>query len=209
MISANEESDLSSKSSTIIVTGSFLDINIEKPKVDLIVTSPPYVTSYEYADLHQLSSLWLNYVEDYRDLRRGSIGSLYQEYNFNKEWKRLNDTGSRIVARLIDQQKSKARSVARYFLDMQMVAQKSYEMLNDHGMALFVIGNTKYKGVLIDNAKHLSESLRDSGYSQVMATKRKISQKTLTPYRDAKGKFTADSGGRKVYSEEFIIIGRK
>src|SRR3989344_4540177 len=26
--------------------------------VDLIVTSPPYVTSYEYADLHQLSLLW-------------------------------------------------------------------------------------------------------------------------------------------------------
>jgi len=209
MISANEESDLSSKSSTIIVTGSFLDINIEKPKVDLIVTSPPYVTSYEYADLHQLSSLWLNYVEDYRDLRRGSIGSLYQEYNFNKEWKRLNDTGSKIVARLIDQQNSKARSVAKYFLDMQMVAQKSYEMLNDHGMALFVIGNTKYKGVLIDNAKCLSESLRDSGYSQVMATRRKISQKILTPYRDAKGRFTTNSGGRKVYSEEFIIIGRK
>lgn len=29
------------------------------PQIDLIVTSPPYVTSYEYADLHQLSSLWL------------------------------------------------------------------------------------------------------------------------------------------------------
>ncbi|MBI2862084.1 MAG: hypothetical protein HYX89_04620 [Chloroflexi bacterium] len=27
--------------------------------VSLVVTSPPYVTSYEYADLHQLSALWL------------------------------------------------------------------------------------------------------------------------------------------------------
>jgi len=47
------------------------------PKVDLIISSPPYVTSYEYADLHQLSTLWLQYASDYRDLRKGSIGSMY------------------------------------------------------------------------------------------------------------------------------------
>ena len=35
----------------------------DTPKIDLLITSPPYVTSYEYADLHQLSSLWLNYTE--------------------------------------------------------------------------------------------------------------------------------------------------
>ena len=209
MISANEESDLISDSLTDIETGNFLDEDIQIPKVDLIVTSPPYVTSYEYADLHQLSSLWLNYAEDYRDLRKGSIGSLHQDYNFNKEWKRLNDTGGKIVARLIDQQKPKARAVAKYFLDMQEVAQKSYGMLNRTGMALFVIGNTTYKGVLIDNAMHLSESLRNAGFSKIIATKRKISQKILTPYRDAKGKFTTNSGGRKIYSEEFIIIGEK
>ncbi len=209
MISANDESDLSSTSSVNIITGSFLDGNMRNPKVDLIVTSPPYVTSYEYADLHQLSSLWLDYAEDYRDLRKGSIGSIYHEYNFNREWKRLNDTGSKIVARLLDQHKSKARSVAKYFLDMQSVAEKAYSMLNNHGMALFVIGNTEYKGVRIDNAKHLSTSLIDAGFSEVMVTKRKISRKTLTPYRDKKGKFTTNASGRKVYSEEFILIGRK
>ncbi len=31
--------------------------------VDLVVTSPPYVTSYEYADLHQLTALWFSYTE--------------------------------------------------------------------------------------------------------------------------------------------------
>ena len=32
--------------------------------ISLIVTSPPYVTSYEYADLHQLTALWLEYTKD-------------------------------------------------------------------------------------------------------------------------------------------------
>lgn len=209
MISANEQNDLSGNSATQIVTGNFLDENMKKPMVDLIVTSPPYVISYEYADLHQLSSLWLGFTEDYRDLRNGAIGSEQQNYNFDKEWKRLNSTGNKIVSRLLNQQKSKAYSIAKYFLDMQAVTQKSYQMLNNGGMALFVIGNTKYKEVLIDNAKHLAESLKDSGFTKILATKRKISKKILTPYRDENGKFTTVASGRKVYSEEFIIVGRK
>jgi hypothetical protein len=32
-------------------------IPVKDDNVDLIITSPPYVTSYEYADLHQLTAL--------------------------------------------------------------------------------------------------------------------------------------------------------
>lgn len=209
MFAANEGNDGLGNASSEIVTGSFLSSDTSAPKVDMIVTSPPYVTSYEYADLHQLSSLWLGFADDYRDLREGAIGSLHHEYNFTREWKRLNNTGTRIVSLFLDQHKSKARSVAKYFLDMQKVAEKSFDMLNENGLALFVIGNTEYKGVRVDNAKHLAESLKSAGFSNVQATKRKISNKILTPYRDELGKFSSDASGRKVYSEEFILIGRK
>jgi hypothetical protein len=175
----------------------------------MIITSPPYVTSYEYADLHQLSSLWLGFVKDYRELREGSIGSRYHVYNFERELKHLNNTGTQIVFKLLDKNKSKARSVAKYYLDMQQVTTICYSMLSDNGMALFVIGNTEFKGVKIDNACHLAESLQNSGFSEVLVTKRKISMKILTPYRDQQGRFTKDSEGRKIYSEEFILIGRK
>jgi len=209
MLTANSEINNLSNTTSDVVTGNFLDDSWDIPIIDIIITSPPYVTSYEYADLHQLSSLWLGYVDDYRVLRNGTIGSLHQDYNFNKELKRLNTTGLKIVSLLLDQHKSKARSVAKYFLDMQRVAQKSFSILNKKGVALFVIGNTEYKNVRIDNAKHLSEALFEAGFTEVSVTKRKISNKILTPYRDKRGKFTSNSNGRKVYSEEFIIIGRK
>jgi methylase of polypeptide subunit release factors len=209
MMSANKESDVISGSKTEIITANFLNPSLKRPKVDLIITSPPYVTSYEYADLHQLSLLWLGYTKDHRELREGSIGSLHHIYNFDRELKRLNDTGSNIVFRLIEKDKAKARSVAKYFLDMQQVARVSYEMLEDKGMALFVIGNTEYKGVRIENARHLCESLIESGFQEICVTKRKITGKILTPYRNNAGKFTTDKNSRKVYSEEFIVIGRK
>ncbi len=209
MLIANQEAGILFNGYSKIVTNNFLNVKTNAPCVDMIITSPPYVTSYEYADLHQLSSLWLEFAEDYRDLREGSIGSLYHQYDFNGEWKRLNETGFKIVSRLLCQYKSKARSVTKYFLDMQRAAEKIYGMLTLGGIAVFVIGNTEYKDVRIDNAKHLSESLLHSGFKKVMVTKRKISNKILTPYRDTRGKFTTNSTGRKIYNEEFILIGIK
>jgi len=209
MISACESIPSADFGKTDVVQMNFLDEEKSVPDVDIIITSPPYVTSYEYADLHQLSSLWLGYADDYRALRKGSIGSLTQDFLFKKKLRWLNKTGKGIVNKLQKNIPEKARDVAKYFWDMQHVAKRACKMLNDSGLAVFVIGNTEYKGVLVDNAKHLAESLFDAGFSEVSVTKRKISKKNLTPYRDKKGHFTSNARGRKVYSEEFILIGRK
>lgn len=61
MITANIDNEVDSSHHATIKTESILNQNFKHPFVDLIVTSPPYVTSYEYADLHQLSTLWLGY----------------------------------------------------------------------------------------------------------------------------------------------------
>lgn len=187
-----------------------LDVNIDKPFVDLIVTSPPYVTSYEYADLHQLSTLWLEYTDDFRLLREGTIGSLYHSKEFDKNLKRLNNVGQDIVFKMYPIDKRKTRSIAQYYIDMQSTVHKVVEMLNPGGACLFVIGNTEYKGVKIDNAKHLTECLLAEGMVNIEVDRRKISNKILTPYRDTNGKFASVKGScRKVYSEEFVIFARK
>lgn len=209
MISACKDIPKRDFGNTNVVRMNFLEKKENVPTVDMIITSPPYVTSYEYADLHQLSSLWLDYSSDYRDLRKGSIGSITSNFPFKEKLDELNETGGDIIKKLMVSIPGKARDVAKYYWDMQCVANRSYEMLESGGMAVFVIGNTEYKGVHIDNAKHLAESLLNAGFSQINVTKRKISKKNLTPYRDNQGHFTSDSCGRKVYSEEFIIIGRK
>lgn len=180
------------------------------PKVDLVITSPPYVTSYEYADLHQLSSLWLGFTDDYRELRRGSIGSVYNVDDFQINVDLLNKVGKKIVLKLtknVDSY-SKVRSVARYYLDMQNVVKRCSEMLNVGGMAFFVVGDTEYKGVKILNSEHLIEALKENGFSDIKVAKRKISKKMLTPYRDNTGKFSSDKTQRAIYHEELIISGR-
>lgn len=74
------ENDVVKTSKTIIECRNALNIQ-KRGFANLIISSPPYVTSYEYADLHQLSSLWLGYANDYRDLRKNSIGSSHNSYD--------------------------------------------------------------------------------------------------------------------------------
>lgn len=209
MKNAFRESSAEGASEVRILTANFLKLGKARGDIDMVITSPPYVTSYEYADLHQLSSLWLGYAKDYRDLRNGSIGSAQHDLDFNREVKRLNTVGSQIVFGLFDQDKGIARAAANYFLDMQVVAARCHKLLRKNGLALFVIGNTEYKGVRLDNAAHLAESLLRGGFSSVRAAKRKMSGKILTPYRSATGKFSSSGDGRHVYGEEFVLIAAK
>ena len=210
MISAYEQSGICKKGKITIETTNFLKQQLKRPKVDMIVTSPPYVTSYEYADLHQLSSLWLDFTQDYRELRQGSIGSIYHSEKFKIEDFKLNEIAQDTISSLCEKiETSKLKSIARYFSDMQKVSKLAFNMLNDRGLALFVIGNTEYKGIKIDNARHLAFSLKNAGFTKFHITKRNITSKFLTPYRDNVGKFTNNKECRKVYAEEFIVIGEK
>lgn len=209
MRAANRESLIEETPAVNIETINFLNKEINEPFVDLVITSPPYVTSYEYADLHQLSSLWLDYTNDYKLLRKGTIGSLYHGSDYNEDLQQLNISGKYIVEELFKVDRNKARAAAKYFVDMQKTITKTYKLLNRNGIALFVIGNTEYKSVKINNAKHLVESMLAANFVSIDVNRRKISKKILTPYRDKKGKFTTDQNSRKVYSEEFIIIGKK
>ena len=193
----------------IIRNGNFLTAG-PTPPFDLIVTSPPYVSSYDYADLHQLSLLWLDFVQDYRELRKDMIGNRYGVNTVaNSVMSQLPKATKGILDRLIERDRHKANAVAKYFLDIEKSIQKCWSILRRNGMAVFVIGNTSYRGVEIDNAGHLASCMRIAGFQSIKTISRKMSLKTLTPYRDSIGRFTKQTGQKEVYAKEFIVVGHK
>lgn len=172
---------------------------------DLIITSPPYVTSYEYADLHQLSSLWLGYTHDYTKLRTNSIGTKYNIHLNGKEC--IPPTADKIINLFPDG--AQKRSILNYYSDMLKVTQRCYEILNESGICIFVIGDTELRGHKIENARCLAESLIIKGFQIEQISKRRVENKFLPSHRDKNGKFSSDKSDRKIYSQEYIIIGRK
>ncbi|WKN43390.1 DNA methyltransferase [Tunicatimonas pelagia] len=197
------------KANADIVTCNFLKTKKKIPPIDLLVTSPPYVTAYEYADLHQLSTLWLGFTDNYRTLRKGTIGSLYHTNISNHNIKSLNKTGRHICNSMSTIDNKKALTIAKYFIDLEGTVSKCYKIMSKKSVSIFVIGNTSYKKVKIDNANYLIECMQDNGFKNVEIYKRKVQSKILTPYRNEQGKFTSNPDKKDVFSFEFVVSGMK
>ena len=137
---------------------------VKKNSVDLIVSSSPYVTSYEYADLHQLSTLWLDLAGDLKEYRKEFIGTSYKHYD-HKALK--GQIASEIVSNMVPKSKKKAKEIEAFFIDMQEVFDESYKILRPGGRCCYVIGNTKLRGVDIHNAEAFAESLQHAGLNWI------------------------------------------
>lgn len=181
---------------------------IPEDSVDLIVSSSPYVTSYEYADLHQLSTLWLDLAGDLKEYRKQFIGTSYKYYE-DKSLK--SQIASKIVDEMEKKSRKKAKEIEAFFIDMQEVFNESFRILKPGGRCCYVIGNTKLRGVDILNAEVFADSLQHSGFKLDRLIKREIPLKILPQTRDEKtGRFASrDKADAQAYPTEYIVIGLK
>jgi hypothetical protein len=149
----------------------------------------------------------LGYAENYTELRADSIGSSYGIEAKDKP-DDLTPTAAKIVE-YFNWNKAQTRSIARYYSDMQKFTNKAYEILKNHGMVVFVIGDTEIRQHHIENAKCLCECMINSGFGIKEIHKRSVQNKLLPSCRDGIGRFSSDKSQRSIYSQEYIIIGRK
>lgn len=182
---------------------------VEDSTISLVVTSPPYVTSYEYADLHQLSALWFGATTDLRSFRKGFIG------RSNGIEARPQQIGSPlaewIVQQLGDRNPRKASECALYFAEMYQCFTEIQRVLKPRGAVAIVIGNTHINGVEIQNAQVFAEQMATLGFALERVILREIPSKILPRTRDSKtGKFArVDEADYVAYPTEYILILRK
>lgn len=176
--------------------------------VDLVVTSSPYVTSYEYADLHQLSTIWLEFADDLTEYKKQFIGTACKSGE-NKKLQSL--IAMEIVEQMSQKSPKMAKEIEAFFMDMSEVFDESFRILRTGGRCCYVIGNTKLKGIEILNAEVFAESLQFSGFKLEQVIKREIPLKILPQKRDEKtGRFaTHCKANIEAYPIEYIIIGLK
>lgn len=183
-------------------------LDLPNEYVDLIITSPPYVTSYEYADLHQLSTLWFKFADDIKKIKKDFVGTSSRKRTKKEVCSRIAcDT----LNRLNRQDKPQAHHVRNYYLDLEKCYKEMYRVLRKNKYLCLIIGNTEYKNVKIPNAEVSMDLLNKIGFSVEHVIKRKLSSKIFTPYRDKTGKFTNPENGnkKKIYQYEYIIISKK
>jgi DNA modification methylase len=194
-----------------VYLGDCRNIPIEDEQISLIVTSPPYVTSYEYADIHQLTILWLYPETRFPEFRKKFIGSSQPKDPPMKE------LYSQIANQIVEQIKQKdikhgyAMAVFNYFAEMQQALEEFYRVLKSRGKAAIIIGNTRIGGVNILNAEVITETSLRIGFKLSKVIKRRIPDgaKFLPTMRDPEtGCFVSNSAQNKrvVYPHEYIVL---
>lgn len=177
--------------------------------VGAIITSPPYVTSYEYADIHQLTGYWYEYITDLQGFRKNFIGTFY---SLNQNTESVSPLANEIVAKLLKKHKRTAKEVANYFNDMRAVAEEMHRVLRNDGHVCLVIGNTTFKNVKVKSAEVFAEVLGSLGFEIIDIIKRSIPHKLIPTIRDKKsGRFSKlkNKDSKLVYPEEYILIAKK
>ncbi len=190
----------------IIKCGDARALPLKAGIADLIVTSPPYVTSYEYADLHQLPLLWLGHLKELATYRKKYIGSAYKDKNERA-------LQSSLAVSLSEQLTgSKHKSVCTYFSDMLESFYEMKRVLKTGAKACVVIGNTRFNGIDILNAEIFNEQFNNIGFKTNKVICREIPSKMLPSIRDAQtGQFAkiTQKGLALAYPKEYILIVEK
>ena len=184
-------------------------MRINDGSVALIITSPPYVTSYEYADLHQLTAIWLRYTEKLSEFKTKFIGSLQKKEL--TDIKLYSDLGKTTVNELHLIDKREANGVEQYFFDMQKCFEEMYRVLKFGGRTAIIIGDTDIKKVKIQNADVFVQTMAKIGFNIYNIIKRPVPNKILPLTRDQKtGRFVATmKSDRLAYPFEYILIMEK
>ena len=184
-------------------------VAVPERRPNLLVCSAPYSTSVDYAELHQLSATWLGHFPELGRLRRATIGTPLAGARLKQQLPLLNRVARQGVFSLYEKDRAAAAAIANYFVDMQQVARRCLDFLAPGGLAVFVVGNARLRGVTIDNAAHLTESLLESGFSRVRVVRRKISNKSTSPFRDTLGRLQREVSEHVQYHEEFVLIAHR
>ena len=188
------------------------ELPVDSGSASLVVTSPPYVTSYEYADLHQLSALWFEYTQDLQIFRKNFIGSSHHARHDRKPIFLNSDIAEKIRSRLAVKDKKKEHEVATYFSEMNEAFVEMKRVLKPKGRICIVIGNTSFKGVDILNAEVFAEQFLNLGFKMENLIKREIPSKNLPSTRDIRtGRFVSATSKNKflAYPTEYILILQK
>lgn len=178
------------------------------PKMDCIITSPPYVISYDYSDIFRLSTYFLFYQPDYTQFRKNFIGTPLRKNAHGH----LNIPI--MVHSIIDSvhNTKMRRTLTEYYNDMSKFLKNVRYYLKKNGQLVMVVGDTELCGIKIPNAYLLTKIANNFGWLLENAFKREIPVKTLPTFRDAiTGRFTNRRNPNRLerYNHEYILVFRR
>ena len=173
--------------------------NLPSSSVDIIFTSPPYLTAQKYIRTSKLELLWLGYnIEEISELEKKSIGTERIESSGIEKlgYKNIDD----LIEKTFYKSKSRALAVYFYFKNMIEVIRELNRVLKNHGYMVLVVGDNKVLGEWIGTYRLLADIVINEGFKELVILKDRIKSRSMITRRNG-------SGG--LIKEEYVMIFQK
>ena len=189
--------ELNNENSALIVKGNALDVNLDK-KVDLIITSPPYINAFDYARTMRLENLWLGYLTESEITKKKKLYVGTENIKKVEEIENLeildeSNLLKEYYTKIFKIDEKRALIVKRFFQDMKTNLEEMYKILNKNGYYCIVIGNSTIRDVKVESWKVLRDLALKIGFKVELEFSYIIKNPYLSIPRNGKGgKITSD-----------------
>ncbi|SRR6266498_95789 len=201
------------------------DLPLETGSLDLLVSSPPYATCYEYSEIHQLTQLWLERYQlvNSNQWRRICIGSKYISARQNEVEPKNHLTGSVTADKALfklenliatstgSSARHEAAALRYYFQDMQIVLNEFARIVAPGKRMVLVVGDSRKRGIDIPTSAALREMATVAGFELQRRIVRKIPVRVLVINRnESTGRFSSTpQSDARAYPEEDILVFKR
>lgn len=175
-------------------------------KIDLVVSSPPYINAMNYPMFHRyellLSGLITpnNYIEHQQDYigTERVYAAQYNKLSFFKmkgnQFKELNDK----ISKVFEKEKKRAYIVTAYFEEMKNTIEAVYDYLKPGGVYVIVCGTNQIKGEFIDTCDLLGQIGVEVGFKRELEFSYQI--------RKHRFKITRHKTGKKINEDKIVVL---
>jgi DNA modification methylase len=196
---------------------------LDDGELDLLVTSPPYATCYQYIELHQLTQLWFERHDLLQSVRlqRHCIGGKGRSTRHksgqllptgspsaDQALLRLANKGDKSTASTV---RHEVRALRSYFLDMNEVIKEFARVVRSEKYFVLVVGDSCKRGVMIPTSTALTEMADAAGFDLEHKIVRKVPGRVLVAKRDqTTGRFSSTKESDiEAYPEEDVLIFKR
>ena len=153
---------------SVILPGDALDFYVDK-KIDLAITSPPYINAFDYGRTMRLENIWLGLLTE-NELQIKKKKYIGTEKIISKDEQKnltvLNHSAllKSIYYKIEGVDKKRALIVKKFFEDIEKNLLQVYNVLKKNGKYMIVIGNSSIRKINIENWKIIEELAYNNGY---------------------------------------------
>lgn len=175
---------------------------IAPESIQLIISSPPYVSAQKYIRASRLNIEWLRLNKEATSLiEHASIG---REHILKKNYKHKFSTGNQALNEVLDKiytkNPSRANITSTYMKEMSIVFEKLYTLLKPGGFFVLIIGNNVISGYEFKTNEFLLDLAEKTGFTTKLV---------LIDDIKSRGLMTNRNKTASLISREYVILLQK